>query len=364
MVKSLAEIRAKLQEQEAKKKQGKDGYASDGVFPIWNIPENSTTVVRLLPDKDETNDYFWRERLMIRLPFPGVKGQSTKRTEVQVPCVEMFGRKCPIKEEIAPWWKDDSMKELARVYYRKPSYVYQGFIVSTALEEQKAPENPIRRFVFGPAIHKIIKDALMDPEFENMPTDFEDGVDFKINKTTKGDYADYSSSAWARRARPLTEDELGAIEKHGLYDLKQFLPKEPTDKELEVIFEMFEASVGNEPYDPDRFGKYFRPFGLDMKNTNTDKEETAETEEKPTRVAVSKPVAKPVVEEDEETAPSSNASSVLAKLKAKQQPAKAEEEQAEAEAKPASVAEAKPQAKSAESVLAQLRAKQAAKSGK
>jgi hypothetical protein len=47
-----------------------------------------------------------------------------------------------------------------------------------------------------------------------------------------------------------------------LFDLSTFLPKKPTDVELKVIKEMFEASVDGQPYDTERWGQYFRPAGV------------------------------------------------------------------------------------------------------
>jgi hypothetical protein len=47
-----------------------------------------------------------------------------------------------------------------------------------------------------------------------------------------------------------------------LYNLSDFLPKKPTDVELKVMKEMFEASVDGEAYDLERWGQYFKPAGL------------------------------------------------------------------------------------------------------
>ena len=40
------------------------------------------------------------------------------------------------------------------------------------------------------------------------------------------------------------------------------MPKKPTDVELRVMKEMFEASVDGQPYDTERWGQYFRPAGI------------------------------------------------------------------------------------------------------
>jgi hypothetical protein len=102
----------------------------------------------------------------------------------------------------------------------------------------------------------------MDPELDELPTDFLKGLDFRIAKTSKGGFADYSTSKWSRRERSLTDVESAAIESHGLFDLSGFLPKKPTDVELKVMKEMFEASVDGEAYDMERWGQYFKPAGM------------------------------------------------------------------------------------------------------
>jgi hypothetical protein len=102
----------------------------------------------------------------------------------------------------------------------------------------------------------------MDSEIEELPTDYVRGLDFKIVKTSKGGYADYSTSTWARRERALSEAEQAAIQQYGLHNLKDFLPKKPTDVELKVIKEMFEASVDGEAFDMDRWGQYYKPSGM------------------------------------------------------------------------------------------------------
>ena len=258
---SLAEIRARLQEQE-QKSGGKSGGGDSAIYPFWNIPEGTTATLRFLPDGDANNTFFWLERQMIRLPFPGVKGGDEGRAiAVQVPCVEMWGDKCPILAEVRPWFKDKSLEDLGRRYWKKKSYIFQGFVTSNPLNEENEPENPVRRFIINPSIFNIIKAALMDPEMENTPTDLTNGTDFRLIKTTKGQYDDYSTSNWARKERGLNEQELEAIQKHGLFNLNDFMPKKPTSDELVLIKEMFEASVNGELFDQDRWGAFYRSGG-------------------------------------------------------------------------------------------------------
>jgi hypothetical protein len=259
---TLAEIRAKLQQ--ASQNNGGSGTGGDNaIYPHWNIAEGQTATVRFLPDGDPNNTFFWIERAMIKLPFAGIKGETnSKPTTVQVPCMEMWGETCPVLTEVRPWFKDKSLEEMGRKYWKKKSYLFQGFVVDSKLQEDKQPENPIRRFIIGSQIFNIVKNALMDSEIEELPTDFVRGLDFKIAKTSKGGYADYSTSTWARRERALSEAENAAIAQHGLFNLKDFLPKKPGEVELKVIKEMFEASVDGEAFDMERWGQYYKPAGM------------------------------------------------------------------------------------------------------
>ena len=272
---SLAEIRAKLKSQEVNRSTSNTG-GDNAIYPHWNISEGSEAVVRFLPDRDETNTFFWTERNMIKLPFAGIKGQTDSRpVTVQVPCMEMYGKTCPVLTEVRPWFKDKSMEDMGRKYWKKKSYIFQGFVVTNPLNEDTTPENPVRRFIIGPQIFNIIRGALMDPEMEELPTDSVRGVDFRIKKTSKGGYADYSTSQWSRRERAVTEEEKTAIDTHGLHNLNDFLPKKPSDVEVKVIQQMFEASVDGEAYDPDRFGQYFRAPGMSAPTGDPNKGATA-----------------------------------------------------------------------------------------
>jgi len=275
---SLAEIRAKLQEQNNGGGNRSSGPGDNAIYPHWNMQEGSEAVLRFLPDGNESNTFFWVERAMIKLPFSGIKGETDSRQQiVQIPCVEMYGggEPCPILQEVRTWFKDPSLEDMGRKYWKKRSYIFQGFVAEDPIKEDSTPDNPIRRFIIGPQIFQIIKGALMDPELEELPTDYMRGVDFRIKKTSKGGYADYSTSQWSRRERSLTEDEAAAIDKHGLFNLSDFLPKQPGEVEMQVMKEMFEASVDGEPYDADRWSQYFRPAGMSQATGDPNKTSVA-----------------------------------------------------------------------------------------
>jgi hypothetical protein len=297
---TLAEIRAKLKATEVNRSTSNTG-GDNAIYPHWNIQEGQEAVVRFLPDKDPNNTFFWTERAMIKLPFAGIKGQADSRpVQVQVPCMEMYGKTCPVLTEVRPWFKDKSMEDMGRKYWKKKSYIFQGFVLNNPLTEDSTPENPIRRFIIGPQIFNIIRSALMDPEMEELPTDSVRGVDFRITKTSKGGYADYSTSKWSRRERALDEAERAAIDTHGLFNLNDFRPKEPTDAEVKIIKELFEKSVEGEAYDLEKYGQYYKPAGMAYQPSNGSNNATA-TETAPAPKA--EPVAQPVAEAVDTGAP-------------------------------------------------------------
>ena len=328
---SLAEIRARIAAQE-NKSTGKTNTQSDNsIYPHWNMDEGTTATLRLLADADPKNTFFWVERQIIKLPFNGVKGDSNmKQVIVQVPCVEMYndGSICPVLAEVRPWYKDESLKEMANKYWKKRSYLFQGFVRQNPLGDDKTPANPIRRFIISPQIFTIIKASLMDPEMEELPTDLMRGLDFNVKKTSKGGYADYSTSNWARKESPLTEAEQAAIEAHGLYNLSDFLSKKPTEAELKIIKEMFEASVDGQPYDPDRWGQYYKPYGLDIPaGATADKPTVTTTTSTPATAPVAETSSAPWEDEPQaasqpvevpKAASSDKAQDILAMIRARQ----------------------------------------------
>jgi hypothetical protein len=263
---------------------------------------------------------------MIKLPFAGIKGETDSRAvQVQVPCVEMYndGTACPILTEVRGWFKDKSLEEMGRKYWKKRSYIFQGFVVEDPIREEKTPENPIRRFIIGPQIYQIIRSALMDPELDELPTDYLKGLDFRIAKTSKGGFADYSTSKWSRRERALSDVEKAAIDTHGLYNLSDFLPKKPTDVELKVMKEMFEASVDGEAYDMERWGQYFKPAGMGSATGDPNKAAAPRAAATPVDEDIDDtpaPIAAPAPRAEASTSSegTSRAQDILAKIRARQ----------------------------------------------
>ena len=324
---SLAEIRAKLKEQENRSSGNSGPSGPNPIYPFWNMKEGESATLRFLPDGNSDNTFFWKERLMIKLPFAGVKGETDSRpVQVQIPCMEMYGESCPVLNEVRGWFKDPSLEDMGRKYWKKRSYIFQGFVTDNPLADDEAPENPIRRFIIGPQIFQIIKQALMDPDMEELPTDYTAGVDFRLNKSSKGGYADYSTSNWARRERPLSDAEMEAVNTHSLFNLNDFLPKKPDETAVKVMQEMFEASVDGEAFDMDRWGNYFRPAGMAARTgdpvapaaSTPAPAATPAPEAAPAPVAEAAPEPTPAPAAEAAPAEGGNAQDILAMIRARQ----------------------------------------------
>lgn len=291
---TLEEIRRRLQKNEEKTRN----FMDNAIYPFWLIGEDKTALIRFLPDGNDENPFFWVEKLTINLPFTGTTENETTPLVVRVPCVEMYGMNCPILKEVRTWFSDPDLEETAKKYWKKRSYIFQGFVVDSPFEEENVPENPIRRFILNNSLFNIIKSSLMDPEMESLPIDYEEGRDFRISKTIKGGkYADYSTSKWSIKSRALTEKELEAIETYGLFNLSDFLPAKPDSEDLNDIYDMFVASVNGELFDVEKWKRFLKSNGVST-NSSTTNSETTVSKPKVNKVVSAKKIKE--VEEVEE----------------------------------------------------------------
>lgn len=278
----MNDIRAALAQKNTKNTPTPTVKETGAQFSFWNTPIGATSVLRFLPDADTNNSFCWREKRTIKLPFNGVVGGNYPTDDsvtVSVPCMETWGHKCPITEDIRPLWKgSEDDKVLARVYYRKPTFFYSGFVVSPGFEEPTAPANPIRLFALNKSLHDIILSALVDPEIDDVPWDYDLGRDFRITVGSRGQFKDYGKSSFAMKPRKLTATERAAIAEHGLFNLTTHVGPEPTAETVADIVALYELSRAGEPFPADRFPN-FRAFG--------DRSATLPSPSSPTRTTAS-----------------------------------------------------------------------------
>ena len=233
-------------------------------YPFWNTPVGAHSTIRFLPDADTTNSLFWVPKFTTTLTFDGIVGgefETSDEVGVKLTTMKTWDKKCPITEGIRKYWKGSEAEQaIARKYYPKAAYLYQGFVVHDGVNEAETPENPIRRFMISPQIHKIIEAALMDDQIEDMPTDYDNGLDFRITATKQGTFNNYGSSAFARKPRSLNATERAAIDTYGLFNLKQFVGNEPTTEQVEMMAAMFADSLAGKPFDYNSYGSVYRAY--------------------------------------------------------------------------------------------------------
>lgn len=261
---TISELRKRLLAQAAPPQTTPSKPTTDpAIFPYWDLPDQGSATIRFLPDGNPDNSFFWVERAMLRLPFNGVRGQIySKPLVVYVPCMEMWNEACPILAEVRAWLKDPSLEEIGRKYWKRRSYLFHGFVRQCNLMEPEKPASPIRRFIVNPQLFNPIRAGLLNPNIDELPTDYIKGLDFKIVKTYLNGYANYNKSNWIYKELALNEMEKQALTSIGIENISRYLPKKPNDQEQKAIWEMFEASIDGEAYNYEKWGEFYKPQGL------------------------------------------------------------------------------------------------------
>lgn len=205
-------------------------------FPFWKAPDDSTTIFRFLPDADESNPMqFLVENHIHELMIDGQK----KR----IPCLKMYGEDCPVcKHSASLYAKGKEAEELGdsegakrwndqgKQFYRKLSYIGQGIVLESPVDHDQ--DVIVKLVDFSPKIYKVMQGAFQSGDLEKEPYDFFEGYNFRFKKI-KGAYgSDYSTSSFAPKQTPLSED---IIEKIELKDLKLQRQRYMTLAEIETI---------------------------------------------------------------------------------------------------------------------------------
>lgn len=263
-------LRAKLKEKEERRTNG-GSPKNDSTYRFWDMKIGDTATVRFLPDGNDENPYFWIEKQMLPIAFPGVLGGDTnKEVVIRVPCIEMYNaitggnRRCSILNELRPMFDlGEEETQLAKKYWVKRQNLFHGFVVNDTLPASDSPF--LRKFSFGNQIHKIIQGSLLDPDLEEMPTDYHNGLNFVLAKSQNGQYADYSSSKWSRKESAVSQEAQDYVDNNELPSLASYLPPEPTQEALEAQYAMFQASFDGELFDPSApYAQHYRPYGMSV----------------------------------------------------------------------------------------------------
>ncbi len=306
----LLALRAKLKEHKAATETRSSGGADKRYYRFFDLPFDGSCTTRFLPDGNETNPYFYQEKQMFSWEYadPDRPGQTVR---INMPCRNMYEpRTCPVSQMISKVYESS---ETAKKMWVNKKYIYQGFVRKSDMTEENPPENPIRLFELTKKLHGRIWTAIEDESEETglsaYPVAYDNGLNFIIKKTKQGEHANYDSSQFSTKSTSLTEDEIVAIEQHGLYKLNELLPAQPSEEQFALQVEMATALLAGEPWNKE-WETLWKPFRPKDKNDDGDTSE----EVKPSTKAQSSssddgdeaPAAKPQV--------GSNAQSILDRL--------------------------------------------------
>lgn len=210
---------------------------TNNYYTFWDMDVGASATIRFLPDANTSNSRgFVLEKKQHKLT---VNGQERK-----VPCLDMYGEKCPICQLSRDYYKNKDEVN-GKKYYRTVQYIAQALIVDNPLPVKDGEEDPkgkVRLIAMGKQIYKIIKDTFESGELDEVPYDYAKGTDFVIKKDKQGDYPSYSLSKFSRKERALDPETIETLE---LVDLQTVLPRNPGADKVRA---MLEADMTGEAY--------------------------------------------------------------------------------------------------------------------
>lgn len=212
MALDIAQLRQAFAKKSEGSGEGNTGFW-DKFYPFYKMEFDQTVKFRFLPDKDEENPLGF----IVANQYHELLINGKKK---KLACLKMYGESCPCCEHSQKYYNEGDEK-MGKAFWRKIDYIAQGIVVSSPFDYPIKPEdNPVRMISIGPKLYKVIEAKIVKGDMDEMPTDLVNGYDFMINKTKQGEYADYTTSDFARRSTPVSEDMLARIDLHNLKDFR------------------------------------------------------------------------------------------------------------------------------------------------
>jgi hypothetical protein len=161
-------------------------------------------------------------------------------------CPTTIGKKCPVCEANGVSWKSGDT-DTASKRGRRTSF-YSNILI---IKDPQTPENEGQVFIFryGSSINKkILEKIAPDPEGVDEPVqifDLDEGQNFKLKITKKGDYNNYDTSVFVETNTPVadSDEKIMAIEEK-LYALG-VIAEEEKFKEYNVLKNKFLEKIGS-----------------------------------------------------------------------------------------------------------------------
>lgn len=277
----IEQLKAKLNKEKEKKESGGGNYGNSEIYPFWLMEVGESARVRILPDKNEDNDYiFFIDKLEHKISING--------EDKRIPCRTMHGEKCPICDLSRKYYKEEGKTSTnGKYFYRNKTSLVRVLVVEDPLKPNDAGETyegKVLNTQFGYQLMEKIKEQIANDDLGDF-TDLETGYDFIIKKTPQGDYGTYAvGSGFARRPSAIDEELRANVE---LIDLSTLLP---ADFGFSKVENMLNAHLTGEEYEEEEADSKKKP---EAEKAAAKKPESA----KPS--SAKKPEAKPEKEEAE-----------------------------------------------------------------
>lgn len=221
--KKLEALKALFKKEKDAKEDGGKRKRGD-MYPFWQMKVNDKAVVRILPDKNQDNPYmFYIDKLEHTLSIDG--------KDERIPCLNMYGEKCPICELSRDFYKREGKESKnGKYYYRKKTSLVRVLVIDDPLPpDEDTGENCAGKVLntqFSFQLMEKIKEELQSDEMDDvLPWDMKEGYNFNIKKTAQGEHGTYAiGSGFAKRTSGIDPEIADTIE---LIDLETLLPKNP-----------------------------------------------------------------------------------------------------------------------------------------
>ena len=229
MALDINQLRAAFSKKSEEGGGGENAGIWDKFYPFYKMDFDQTSIFRFLPDADESNPLgFIVENKYHELMINGKK----KR----IACLKMYGEDCPCCDLSTKHYNSGDTA-MGKTFWRKIDYIAQGLVVSSAFDfPVNLDENPVRMISIGPKLYKTIEAKIVKGDMDEMPYDMVSGYDFRINKTRQGEYADYSTSDFARKSTPIQDQFLQNL---SLYELNKFRYAKIEREQMEAMIQAF-----------------------------------------------------------------------------------------------------------------------------
>jgi hypothetical protein len=198
------------------------GGSSENVLDKFYQLDLGTNVVRILPWKNEENE-FYAETKIHRVPQPDGKIKNFH-------CRKVHGESCPLCDLYYALWKTGRKEDENLARQIKPRARYYMNVFDRDNEEVKI-------LSVGVIIYKKIIATILDEDYGDI-TDMENGFDFKIIKEMDGEFPKYDQSQARPKSTPLGNKQLiaGISEQlHEIHDLVRLEEYDEMRKQVDML---------------------------------------------------------------------------------------------------------------------------------